>query len=76
MVPGNGMDVSPSLMTPHAREVALGFDYWISPSVVWKLEYDIEIPKDGGFQVTPDGMSMPASARNDRAIITQFSVGF
>jgi hypothetical protein len=76
MVPGNGIDVSSSLITPHAREVALGFDYWISPSIVWKLEYDIEIPRDGGFQVTPDGISMPASARNDRAITTQFSVGF
>ncbi len=43
------------------RQVALGLDYWIAPSVVWKLEYDRDVP----------------SGASDRsAIRTQFAVGF
>lgn len=76
IIPGNGTDVSPSLLAPHAREVALGIDYWIAPSVVWKLEYDIELPNNGGFQIAPDGIATPASAQTDRALITQFAIGF
>lgn len=76
IAPGNGMDVSPSLMSPHAREIALGLDYWILPSVVWKLEFDFEMPNRGGFLLAPDGTSMPATASNDRALMTQLAVGF
>src|SRR5262245_31736021 len=43
------------------RLVALGLDYWIAPSVVWKLEYDRD---------------MPAKARDSNALLTQFAVGF
>lgn len=75
--PGNGMSVSRQLMVPHAREVALGLDYWITPSIVWKLEYDIELPLGGGVFLTPDGDAMPAfNLPTDRAVVTQFAVGF
>jgi hypothetical protein len=43
------------------RLVALGLDYWIAPSVVWKLEYDRE---------------MPARVGDSNALLTQFAVGF
>ncbi len=43
------------------RQVALGLDYWIAPSVVWKLEYDRDVP---------------AGASDSNAIRTQFAVGF
>lgn len=48
-------------LLPHPRQVALGIDYWLTPSVVWKLEYDRDLPKD---------------APNDHAILTQIGVGF
>jgi hypothetical protein len=76
MLPGNGMGVSPSVMVPHPRELALGLDYWIAPSMVWKVEFDMEFPESGGLALTPDGMAMPASTPNDRAIMTQLAVGF
>ena len=34
-VPGIGFSGMPSIFSPHAREVALGVDYWIEPSIVW-----------------------------------------
>jgi phosphate-selective porin O/P len=43
------------------RLVALGVDYWIAPSVVWKLEYDRD---------------MPAKVPDSNALLTQFAVGF
>jgi hypothetical protein len=43
------------------RQVAVGLDYWIAPSVVWKLEYDRELPAKGGDR---------------NALLTQFAVGF
>ncbi|MBI3795789.1 MAG: hypothetical protein HY268_02330 [Deltaproteobacteria bacterium] len=43
------------------RLVAFGLDYWIAPSVVWKLEYDRDLP---------------AKARDSNALLTQFAVGF
>jgi hypothetical protein len=43
------------------RLVAVGLDYWIAPSVVWKLEYDRELPAKGG---------------GSNALLTQFAVGF
>jgi hypothetical protein len=43
------------------RLVAVGLDYWIAPSVVWKLEYDRD---------------MPARVGDNNALLTQFAVGF
>ena len=43
------------------RLVALGLDYWISPSVVWKLEYDRDLP---------------AKVGDRNALLTQFALGF
>jgi len=72
--------VSASRFAPHAQEVALGLDYWISPSMVWKLEYDIELPRQGGHFVTFDDTGMPilspARVPNDRAVMTQLAIGF
>jgi hypothetical protein len=48
-------------LLPHPRQVALGLDYWITPSVVGKLEYDRELPRD---------------AKNDHAVRAQIAVGF
>jgi hypothetical protein len=74
---GAGGDVSASTFVPHAREVALGIDYFIAPSIVWKLEYDIEVPHSGGYIIDPDkDTSSPAGAPNDHAFITQLAIGF
>jgi hypothetical protein len=75
---GDGGDVSPSTFVPHAREVALGLDYFITPSIVWKLEYDIEIPHQGGYIIDPDAANpvSAASAPNDHAFMTQLAIGF
>ncbi len=43
------------------RLVAVGLDYWIAPSVVWKLEYDRDMSAKGGDR---------------NALLTQFAVGF
>ncbi len=43
------------------RQVAVGLNYWLTPSVVWKLEYDRE---------------MPAGAGDSNAFQTQFAIGF
>jgi hypothetical protein len=43
------------------RLVAIGLDYWIAPSVVWKLEYD---------------RNMPAKVGDSNALLTQLAVGF
>src|SRR5262249_7510746 len=40
-VPEIGFSGSPSIWTPHPREVALGLDYWLAPSIVWQNEFDI-----------------------------------
>jgi hypothetical protein len=48
-------------LLPHPRQVALGLDYWVTPSVVAKLEYDRELPRD---------------AKNDHAVRAQIAVGF
>ncbi|MGO9062436.1 MAG: hypothetical protein ACLQU2_34500 [Candidatus Binataceae bacterium] len=42
-VPSLGFSGSPSIFTPHAREVALGLDYWMAPSIVWQNELDLEL---------------------------------
>jgi hypothetical protein len=80
--PGSlGEDASPSLFAPHPREVALGLDYWIAPSIVWKLEYDMELPRAGGSLVTFDASGAPVfkaigATPNDKAILTQLAIGF
>ncbi len=77
---GGGGDVSLSQFVPHAREVALALNYFITPSVVWKLEYDVELPRSGGQLLTFGGgsvpVSTPASSPNDHAVITQLAIGF
>jgi hypothetical protein len=80
-VPGIGFSGSPSIFTPHSREVALGIDYWIEPSIVWQTEFDIELPRAGGTLFSFNGASTPTASPvgatpNDRAILTQFVIGF
>ncbi len=80
-VPAPGDFIGPTTFQPHAREVALGLDWWILPSVVWKLEYDMELPEAGGnytlFAGTPNGITRGAGATyNDRAILSQIAVWF
>src|SRR5689334_24279546 len=33
LIPDFGLNGSPALYAPHSREVALGLDYWIAPSI-------------------------------------------
>ena len=49
LVPDFGISGSPATYAPHSREVALGLDYWIAPSIVWQNEFDIELPHAGGL---------------------------
>lgn len=65
---------SPSIFTPHAREVALGLDYWITPATVWQNEVDFELPGQSGYY-SDTGAPIHATA-NDRAFLSQFAVGF
>ncbi len=79
--PELGFNGSGSIFTPHAREVALGLDYWIEPSIVWQTEFDLELPRDGGTAYTFNGAGTPTSkpvgaTANDRAILTQLAIGF
>ncbi len=79
--PSFGFSGSPSIYAPHAREVALGLDYWIAPSIVWQTEFDLELPRAGGTSYTFNGASTPTvgsvgATPNDHAILTQFAVGF
>ncbi len=77
LVPDFGLNGSPALYAPHSREVALGLDYWFAPSIVWQNEFDLELPHAGGVFVASDGTQTPAGAiPNDRAFLTQFTVGF
>ncbi len=76
-IPDFGLSGSPALFAPHAREVALGLDYWISPSIVWQNEFDFELPRAGGTFVNADGTTTPVNATpNDRAFLSQFTIGF
>jgi TolA-binding protein len=80
-VPELGFTGSPAIFTPHAREVALGMDYWIEPSIVWQTEFDIELPRAGGtlfsFNGASTAMASPIGATsNDHAILTQLAIGF
>jgi len=79
--PTLGFNGSPSIFVPHAREVALGLDYWIAPAIVWQTEVDFEVPHAGGTLYSFNGASTPTASSvgatpNDRAILTQFAVGF
>ena len=78
--PSIGFNGSPSIFTPHAREVALGLNYWIEPSIVWQTEFDLELPRAGGTAFTFNQAQMllshPAPSPNDRALLTQLSIGF
>lgn len=79
--PELGFNGSPSIFAPHAREVALGLDYWIEPSIVWQTEFDIELPRAGGTLFSFNGASTPTASPvratpNDHAILTQFAIGF
>jgi hypothetical protein len=79
-VPELGFNGSPSIFTPHSREVALGIDYWIEPSIVWQTEFDIELPRAGSSLISFNGNNPVASSigatPNDHAILTQLSIGF
>jgi len=79
--PSFGFSGSPSIYAPHAREVALGLDYWIAPSIVWQTEFDLELPRAGGTTYTFNGASTPTvgsvgATPNDQAILTQLAIGF
>ncbi len=77
LVPDFGLSGSPALFAPHSREVAIGLDYWIAPSIVWQNEFDIELPESGGTFVAADGSMTPVGqVPNDRAFLTQFTIGF
>ncbi len=72
--PEIGFTGSPALYAPHAREVAVGLDYWFAPSIVWQNELDLELPRAGGFY-SDTGQAVGAYP-NDRAFVSQFAVGF
>jgi hypothetical protein len=79
--PSIGFSGSPAVFSPHAREVALGLDYWIEPSIVWQTELDLELPGAGGTRLLfKGGNSAIASpinhTNNDAALLTQLSIGF
>jgi hypothetical protein len=77
LIPDFGLNGSPALYAPHSREVAIGLDYWIAPSIVWQNEFDLELPEAGGVFVAANGAQTPAGAiPNDRAFLSQFTIGF
>jgi hypothetical protein len=80
-VPEIGFSGSPSIWTPHSREVALGLDYWLAPSIVWQNEFDLELPEAGGsiisFAGNPTPTIFPRGATpNDVAFLSQLAIGF
>jgi hypothetical protein len=80
-IPAIGFNGSPAIFSPHAREVALGVDYWIEPSIVWQTEFDLELPRAGGTILAFNGANTPTATAagataNDRALLTQFAIGF
>jgi len=60
--PALGFNGSPSIFVPHAREVALGLDYWIAPAIVWQTEVDFEVPHAGGTVFSFNGGSTPTAS--------------
>ncbi len=80
-VPSIGFSGSPSIWVPHPREVALGLDYWMAPSIVWQNEVDLELPEAGGSIVAFAGSPMPTffprgATPNDVAFLSQLAIGF
>jgi hypothetical protein len=80
-VPSLGSNGSGAIFSPKAREVALGFDYWLAPSIVWQNEFDLEVPLAGGYISTFGGHNVPTSVAagataNDHAFLSQLSIGF
>ena len=80
-VPEIGFSGSPSIFTPHAREVALALDYWLAPSIVWQNEVDLELPEAGGSIIAFQGSSTPTTrpqgaTPNDVVFQSQLSIGF
>lgn len=80
-VPQLGFNGSPSVFSPHAREVALGLDYWFAPSIVLQNEFDLELPEAGGTQYSFNGAATPTAqsigpTANDFAFLTQLAIGF
>jgi hypothetical protein len=77
LIPDFGLSGSPALFAPHSREVAIGLDYWVAPSIVWQNEFDIELPRSGGNFINGAGaISSVGSVPNDHAFLSQFTVGF
>lgn len=79
--PAIGFSGSPSIFSPHAREVAIGLDYWIEPSIVWQNEFDLELPGSNGTIFTFNGATTPTARSaghtvNDHALLSQLSIGF
>jgi hypothetical protein len=79
--PDVGFSGSPSIFVPDAREVALGLDYWIEPSIVWQTEFDMELPRAGGTLLSFNDKNQPVvqgigATPNDRALLTQLAIGF
>jgi hypothetical protein len=60
-IPALGFNGSPSIFVPHAREVALGLDYWIAPAIVWQTEVDFEVPHAGGTSLRSLAVLIAAS---------------
>jgi len=80
-IPAIGFSGSPAIFSPHAREVAVGVDYWIEPSIVWQTEFDFELPRAGGTILAFNGANTltatgAGATANDRALLTQFAIGF
>jgi hypothetical protein len=80
-VPSIGFSGSPSIWVPHPREVALGLDYWLAPSIVWQNEVDLELPEAGGSIFTFAGSPTPTitpqgATPNDVAFLSQLAIGF
>jgi hypothetical protein len=61
--PGIGFSGAPSIFSPHAREVALGIDYWIEPSMTWQNQLDFELPRAGGTMTSFNGSTPTKRAR-------------
>jgi hypothetical protein len=80
-VPSITFSGSPSIWTPHSREVALGLDYWLAPSIVLQNEVDLELSEAGGTVFTFAGNPTPAitprgATPNDVAFLSQLAIGF
>jgi len=78
LVPDFGLSGSPALFAPKSREVAFGLDYWISPSIVWQNEFDLEVPSRGGVFLDKNGIATTVGRRvqRDHVFLSQFTIGF